>query len=129
MRIGEAAAAAGTTAKTLRFYESRGLLPAPARNPNGYRDYTEATVSRLQFIRRGQAAALSLAQISDILRLRDAGQTPCTHVRDLLDEELRDLDHQIAELISLRATIAEFQRNAQDADPASCDPDEICSFL
>ncbi|HEY1156834.1 MAG TPA: MerR family DNA-binding transcriptional regulator, partial [Arthrobacter sp.] len=41
MRIGEAAAAAGMTTKTLRFYENSGLLPAAKRSSNGYRDYTE----------------------------------------------------------------------------------------
>ena len=56
MRIGETAAAAGMTAKTLRFYEGRGLLPAADRAPNGYRDYPHETVSRLEFIRRGRTA-------------------------------------------------------------------------
>ena len=56
MRIGEAAAAAGMTTKTLRFYEDSGLLPAAKRSSNGYRDYTEDSVARLEFIRRGRAA-------------------------------------------------------------------------
>ena len=42
MRIGELAVASGTTTKTLRFYEEAGLLPAPERTANGYRDYTPA---------------------------------------------------------------------------------------
>ncbi|WP_196834612.1 heavy metal-responsive transcriptional regulator [Mycetocola sp. CAN_C7] len=129
MRIGEAAAAAGMTTKALRYYEGRGLLPAPVRNANGYREYTQATINRLHFIRRGRAAALSLTQIREILRLRDAGETPCTHVQDLLSRELSDLDDQIAELVSLRDTVAEFQRNAERADPDSCDPAQICSFI
>jgi MerR family copper efflux transcriptional regulator len=129
MRIGEAAAAAGMTAKTLRFYEERGLLPATERSPNGYRSYGEETVTRLQFIRRGQAAGLTLTQIRDILRLRDAGTAPCGHVRELLRKELEDLDRQLAELVSLRETVADFHRNLEDADPAACEADRICSFL
>lgn len=129
MRIGEVAAAAGTTAKALRFYEGQGLLPAPARSHNGYRDYPDTIVSRVQFIRRGQAASLSLKQIRDILRLRDAGQTPCAHVRDLLAAELNELDKQIAELLLVRATVAEIRRNAEEAGPGACDADEICSLL
>lgn len=74
MRIGEAAAAAGMTAKTLRFYEETGLLPTAARSSNGYRDYAEESVTRLEFIRRGRAAGLALAQIREILALRDSGQ-------------------------------------------------------
>ncbi|WP_144663342.1 heavy metal-responsive transcriptional regulator [Paenarthrobacter nicotinovorans] len=129
MRIGETAAAAGLTAKTLRFYEDRGLLPAADRAPNGYRDYSEETVSRLEFIRRGRTAGLTLAQISDILSVRDHGKAPCVHVTDLLASQLRDLDAQIAELTALRATVAEFHDAAAAGDPAACDPERICSYL
>ncbi|MDQ6753500.1 MAG: heavy metal-responsive transcriptional regulator [Actinomycetota bacterium] len=129
MRIGETAAAAGMTAKTLRFYEDRGLLPAADRAPNGYRDYSHGTVSRLEFIRRGRTAGLALAQIGDILSVRDIGQAPCIHVRDLLAKQLRDLDAQIAELTALRATVAEIHGAAAAGDPAACDPERICSYL
>lgn len=129
MRIGETAAAAGMTAKTLRFYEDRGLLPAADRAPNGYRDYAQETVTRLEFIRRGRAAGLTLAQIGSILSVRDIGQAPCVHVRDLLAKQLRELDTQIAELTALRATVSEFHDAAAAGDPAACDPERICSYL
>lgn len=129
MRIGETAAAAGMTAKTLRFYEGRGLLPVADRAPNGYRDYAQETVDRLEFIRRGRTAGLTLAQIGDILSVRDIGQAPCLHVRDLLAKQLRDLDARIAELIALRATVAEFHDAAAAGNPADCDPQRICSYL
>ena len=58
MRIGELADAAGTTAKTLRFYEDQGLLPPAGRTPSGYRNYTAETIARIDFIHRGQAAGL-----------------------------------------------------------------------
>jgi len=129
MRIGETAAAAGMTAKTLRFYEDRGLLPAVNRAPNGYRDYAKETVSRLEFIRRGRTAGLTLAQIGDILSVRDNGQAPCLHVKDLLAQQLRDLDARIAELMSLRAAVVEVHDAAAIGDPAACDPERICSYL
>ncbi|MHA7176904.1 heavy metal-responsive transcriptional regulator [Arthrobacter sp. Sr24] len=129
MRIGEIAAATGLTAKTLRFYEDRGLLPAPDRAPNGYRDYAQESVNRLEFIRRGRAAGLTLSQIGGILAVRDVGQTPCNHVRDLLGKQLDDLDARIAELTALRATVAEIHDVAATGDPATCDPDYICSYL
>jgi MerR family copper efflux transcriptional regulator len=107
----------------------RGLLPAPERRANGYRDYSQETINRLSFIRRGQDAGLTLAQIADILRLRAAGEAPCDHVRELLARQLSDLDRKIEELIALRATVAGFHRNVIGADPASCDREQICSFL
>lgn len=129
MRIGETAAAAGMTAKTLRFYEDRGLLPAADRAPNGYRDYPHERVNRLEFIRRGRTAGLTLAQIGEILAVRDIGTAPCLRVTDLLAKQLRDLDARIAELSALRGAVAEFHDAAAVGDPAACDPERICSDL
>ena len=80
MRIGELAAAAGTTTKTLRFYEESGLLPQTERAANGYRSYGPEALSRLDFIRRGRVAGLTLAQIREVIDIRDAGEAPCHHV-------------------------------------------------
>ena len=129
VRIGEVAQAAGMTSKTLRFYEANGLLPAAERTANGYRDYTGETINRLDFIRRGRAAGLALAQIREILRLHDAGRAPCIHVRDLLAGQLDGLDAQIAELAALRATVAQYHAAAAAADPDACDTGRICSYL
>lgn len=129
MRIGEAAAAAGATTKALRFYEERGLLPGVDRTVSGYRDYTAGTVSRLEFIRRSKEAGLSLAQIKEILRIRDAGHAPCAHVRENLADQLHALNRQIAELTALRATVAEHYHAVTAADPAACEPAQICSYL
>lgn len=88
MRIGELADAVGTTSTTLRFYEEQGLLPETDRTPSGYRDYSPETVTRIDFIHRGKAAGLTLAQIREVLHIRDRGQSPCEHVRALLDARL-----------------------------------------
>ena len=129
MRIGEAAAASGMTTKTLRFYEASGLLPETERAANGYRDYGAGISARLDFIRRSRTAGLTLAQIRDILQIRDVGEAPCRHVRDLLARQLTDLDRQIEELVALRTTVAEFHDAASEPDPAGCDPARICSYL
>lgn len=131
MRIGELAQAGGTTAKTLRFYEDAGLLPAPARTANGYRHYPDpgAVLARLDFIRRGRAAGLTLAQIRQILDLRDGGTAPCGHVTDLLDARLAALDRQIADLTALRQAVADLRQRATALDPADCPPGTICQYL
>src|SRR6266849_9587413 len=117
MRIGELARATGTTAKTLRFYEDGGLLQPASRTHSGYRDFGPDAVDRLDFIRRGQAAGLTLAQVKQILQIRDGGQPPCEHVRDLLATRLADLDTQIAQLHELRETIARLGEAATHSDP------------
>ncbi|MBA4609117.1 heavy metal-responsive transcriptional regulator [Aeromicrobium sp. Marseille-Q0843] len=129
MRIGELAAAAGTTPKTLRFYEESGLLPPADRTPSGYRDYPPVAVARIDFVHRGQAAGLTLAQIRQILDIRDDGAAPCEHVRDLLDERLAEIEQQIARLTALHDTIAELRHDAAQPDPDTCSPEQVCRYL
>src|SRR5699024_3020987 len=127
MRIGALADAADTTPKTLRYYESIGLLPPPDRAPNAYRDYPEAMISRLDFIRRGQRAGLSLAHLGEILWLHDTGHPPCTHVNELLAHRLDELDQQIADLLQLRQTVTALHNTSRAADPAVFQTEAICS--
>ena len=129
MRIGKLAAASGTTAKTLRFYENTGLLAAPGRTPGGYRHYTPDVLPRLDFIRRGRAAGLTLAQIREVLDVRDGGATPCEHVQQLLTTRLADLDNQIADLQALREAVAQLCDAAATVEPASCEPVAVCRYL
>lgn len=129
MRIGELADAAGTTTKTLRFYEQQGLMPAAGRTPAGYRDYTPEAIARVDFIHRGQVAGLTLAQIRQILDIRDQGRPPCQHVRDLLEARLAGIDQQLARLAALRDTIAALRDQAARPEPESCSPDQVCRYL
>ena len=129
MRIGEVAQAAGTTTKTLRFYEQAGLLPVAERTAAGYRDYGTEVLGRLDFIRRGQAAGLTLGKIGQVLQIRDGGQAPCRHVADLLSAHLEDIDRQIVELQLLRATVAGLRADAAAVDSATCPPGDVCRYL
>ena len=74
MRIGELAHHTGVSAKTLRFYEARRLLPDPGRTAAGQRDYPPEAVARVRFIKRAQAAGLTLAQIATVLAARTSAQ-------------------------------------------------------
>jgi DNA-binding transcriptional MerR regulator len=129
VRIGQLAARAGISTKTLRFYEETGLLRPPDRATNGYRDYGPAVLSRLDFIRRGQAAGLTLAQIREIVEVRESGEAPCAHVAQLLTERLADVDRHIADLQVLRATLVRKQGHAESADPSTCAPETVCRFV
>lgn len=129
MRIGELAAASGTTSKALRFYEQRGLLPPAERTSSGYRDYDEQTIGRLDFIRRGRAAGLTLAEVQQILQIRDTGQAPCEHVHTLLATRVADLNRQIVELRTLRTALDVLANAAAESDPATCSSDQICRYL
>lgn len=129
MKIGELAKAAVTTAKTLRFYEEQGLLPVPDRTPMGYRDYPPEMLARLAFIHRGQAASLTLAQIKQVLDIRDDGHAPCEHVQELLDQRLSEIGRQLRDLASLRDTLIELREQAAATESDNCGPDEVCIYL
>ncbi|WP_347753681.1 heavy metal-responsive transcriptional regulator [Agrococcus sp. ProA11] len=129
MRIGELAEATGTTTKTLRFYEDSGLLPPPERTVSGYRDYDQEAIARLDFIRRGRAAGLTLAQVREVLDIRDAGTAPCHHVKELLDIRLTALDQQIADLQALRTNVAHLRDDAAQANPSECQSKDVCRYL
>jgi DNA-binding transcriptional MerR regulator len=129
VRIGEVASTTGMTTKALRFYEDQGLLPPAERTPSGYRDYGPDVLTRLDFIRRGRSAGLSLTQIRQVLDVRDGGEAPCEHVTTLLTARLADLDRQIADLQTLRETVAELRDQASAADPATCAPDQVCRYI
>src|SRR5690606_29626758 len=118
MRIGTLAAAAGLSAKTIRFYEQAGLLPPPPRTAAGYRDYPAEAADRLTFIRDAAAAGLSLAEIRGVLAIRDAGQPPCRHVTTLIETHLEQVEQRIAELLATRTALQGLHQRAQDVDPA-----------
>ncbi len=122
MLIGELAARAGVTPKTLRFYEHAGVLPPPARTLNGDRNYGEDALDRLTFMRSAQAAGLTLAEIRDVIALRDQGSAPCAHVGELLDQKAQAVSKQIADLRALKSELDRLSHPAHATDPATCDP-------
>jgi MerR family copper efflux transcriptional regulator len=120
MRIGEIAGRAGVPAKTIRFWEEQGLLPAPARTAAGYRDYAPAILERLAFVRHAQAAGLTLEHIRQVLDIRDSGQPPCAHVTGLIARRLGEVEARLAELARARDQLAALAARAAAQDPAGC---------
>ena len=102
LRIGEAAARAGLSAPTIRYYESVGLLAPAPRSATGYRHYGETAVEELRFIKKAQALGFSLDEIGEILKLSRAGDTPCAHVLDLARRHLLAVDDRISQLARFR---------------------------
>lgn len=102
MQISELSERSGTPAKTIRYYEETGLLPAPHRRPNGYREYGEADIDRLRLVAGARRLDFSLAEIAEILDLRDRGIAPCGVLLDLLNHKAGEIGVRIAELESLQ---------------------------
>jgi len=102
LTIGELARRAGISTDTVRHYESKGVIPSPARQLNGYRVYPVEALSRIMIIRRALAIGFTLDELSEVMRVRDSGGRPCHRVRDLAAAKLRGIDEQLRELKALR---------------------------
>ncbi len=129
MRIGELAQRAGLTTKTIRFYEQAGVLPAPQRQASGYRDYENQALARLAFVKAAQAAGLTLAEIRDVIAVRDSNGPPCRHVVELLDQHAADLDRRIDELAALRDEVRRLRNRADTLDPSRCGAAAVCQII
>lgn len=106
MRIGEAAAEAGVNIQTLRYYERRGLVREPKRQPSGYRAYTDETVRLVRFIKRAQQVGFTLNDIEALLRLTVDGAR-CQDVQAIAVEKLRELEDKIAALTAMKGALLE----------------------
>lgn len=127
MRIGQLAERLGVNTKTIRYYESIGLLPSPARRPSGYRVYGADDAERLAFVRTAQRFGLRLDQIGEILALRDRDERPCDYVLGAVRREVAELDQRIAELQATREELGTLLARAE-AQPRT-DGGRFCALL
>ncbi len=104
--VGDAAKAVGVSAKAIRIWEAKGLLPPPARTQAGYRLFSEDDIAILRFIVRARTLGLTLSEIKNILDLHRHGTAPCEQVTALLDKHIRDIDRAITDLRALRTALA-----------------------
>jgi DNA-binding transcriptional MerR regulator len=112
MFIGELASRTGVNAKTIRYYEGVGLLPPAARLPSGYRQYSEADVERLGFIRNAKALGVTLEEIKEVLAFRDRGEAPCPYVLKLLNAKEKEIQGRIGGLRMLAQELRRLRRAA-----------------
>src|SRR5688500_1001459 len=130
LRVSELAEAAGVAADTIRYYERAGLLLPPARTSSGYRSYGAEALERLRFIQGAQRLGLRLADIRDLLAIRDTGHCPCEPAEQVLRRRLAELDVEIRRLTALRAEMVAMADAlpATDCPPPSpgtwCPPEE-----
>lgn len=109
MTIGQLARRAGSDVETIRYYERRGLLPPPPRSGNGYRRYPPDAARRLRFIRRAKTLGFTLAEIGELLSLREAGNNRAA-VKELARARLADLDARLADLQRMRDALADLDQ-------------------
>jgi DNA-binding transcriptional MerR regulator len=114
MRIGELSERAGVNPKTIRYYESIGVLPEPPRTHSGYRDYDDEHVEHVRFIKSAQRLGLKLEEIAEVLAFRDRGERPCDYVVDLVRREVDELSSRLREMRRLQRELESLIADAQE---------------
>ena len=110
LTIGQLAQTTGVPAKTIRYYEAVGVLPAPGRSRSGYRLYTERGVDRLLFVRRARALGLSLQQLQTLAAALDGRGAVRPQLMKLVRAQLTAVQHRQAELQLLEAELGRLLR-------------------
>ena len=103
--ISEVAEMSDMTKETLRYYESIGLIGAPRRSEDGYREYNEGAVERLRFVKRAQETGFTLKEIAELLSLSEDSRTLSLPIREMVQRKLKEVDSKIEQFQKLRANL------------------------
>ena len=120
MNIGEAADAAGVSAKMIRHYEQIGLVPEATRTDSGYRQYTERDVSLLRFIRQSRRLGFSMEQIADLLGLWSNDRRASREVKALAQAHLDALEEKMREMAEMQRALKRLVSSCHGDDDPHC---------
>lgn len=120
MNIGEAAARAGLPPKTIRYYESIGLVAAPKRTASRYRQYRVEDVRLLAFLQRARSLGFTVEQCRELLALYRDESRASADVRALAQEHLENIARKIAELEAMKAELETLVVKCHGDDRPDC---------
>ncbi len=120
MNIGEAAKASAVSAKMIRHYEGLGLLPKVPRSESGYRQYDEATVHTLRFIRRSRDLGFGLPEIEKLLGLWRNRRRSSAEVKRIALEHAADLQRRIDEMRAMQRTLQQLAHCCHGDERPDC---------
>lgn len=130
LTIRKLAAATGVSSKTLRYWESRGLLQRPGRTHTGYRVYPVEAVHRVEFIGKAKSIGFTLAEIRALVTSATLRGNLCETVDAWAGDKLNALDQQIELLTRLRTKLAQHRRRWRGRLPCPpLGPHEICCLI
>jgi len=120
MNIGTAADRSGVPAKTIRYYESIGLIRAAARTAGNYRDYDDHDLQTLRFIQRARRLGFPVKDVANLLTLwRDRGRASAD-VKRLAEGHLAEIDRRMEELRGMRRTLLDLMERCHGDDRPDC---------
>ncbi|WP_119165697.1 Cu(I)-responsive transcriptional regulator [Algihabitans albus] len=120
MNIGEAAVQSGVAAKTIRYYESIGLIAPAERTAAGYRIYGTTDVQTLRFVARARGLGFSVADCASLLALWRDKSRASADVKALARHQVETIEAKIAELETMRATLEHLVERCHGDDRPDC---------
>jgi MerR family copper efflux transcriptional regulator len=120
MTIGQAAQRSGVPPKTIRYYESVGLVSPAARGENKYRAYGAKEVEVLRFIGRARTLGFSLNEIEQLLALYRDRNRSSRAVKRLALRHIDDLNRKIAELKAIQKALLHLVDKCSGDDRPDC---------
>jgi MerR family copper efflux transcriptional regulator len=120
MNIGEAAAAAGLTVKTVRYYSNIELVRPKKSTISGYRDYSDDDVAKLKFVGTARRFDFSVAECRDLLGLYEDKSRTSRDVKRLTEDKIAEIDVRLAELSALRAELQDLAGACDGDDRPDC---------
>lgn len=120
MNIGTVARRTGVPARTIRYYESIGLMPPASRSENGYRAYTSRDMEALRFIQRARNLGFSIRDVADLLALWRDTSRASADVKSVAMRHIEEVERRIAELESIRRTLLDLTHRCHGDDRPDC---------
>ncbi len=120
VNIGSAAELSGISAKMVRHYESLGLLPRVARTDSGYRQYSEADVHTLQFIKRSRDLGFSMAEIAELVTLWQNRRRTSASVKRIAQKHVDELTTRIEAMQSMQRTLRQLLHHCHGDERPDC---------
>jgi len=120
MNIGQAAKHSSISAKTIRYYESIGLIAPARRTESGYRTYSETDVQTLRFIHHARNLGFSVKEVSMLLDLWRNQKRASADVKALATAHIAAVDRKIRELEHMRDTLVDLTHRCHGDDRPEC---------
>lgn len=120
MNIGEAAERSGVPAKTIRYYESIGLIGPASRSENHYRSYSDADVATLRLVGRARRLGFSIEDLKNLVALYRDRHRASADVKALAQLHIARLDRKLAELQTVRAALADLVERCHGDERPEC---------
>jgi MerR family copper efflux transcriptional regulator len=128
LTISRLARRSGVPPKTLRYWESLGLLPRAARTHTGYRLFDSEALRYIAFVRKSKSIGLTLAEMREVLRLARSGRCPCSKVVAWTEGKTKSLEEEVRSLSLLLHRLKRIRREwSRDSKRGKCG--NVCSLI